>query len=164
MALFRKQAQDNQYDKLLGEVSISQPLSYKVMIYTFVIFVSIGISFLCFAKYNQKQTVTGYLLPTKGVIKNYSPGSVYVSKVFIKEGQAVTFEQPMFELEYRHTTNAGVDVNKALFNEISNQLKILLIKKRNTHQLYSMRSEEINQIIKEIDSKIISNKLQTDYK
>ncbi|MCG7498025.1 HlyD family secretion protein [Vibrio sp. Of7-15] len=147
MSIFRKEAVENQYNKLWGEVTLSQPLSYKVFSGLLIFIVISCFIFILNADYQKKQKVKGYLLPSKGVIKTYAPGSAYVSEVFIKEGQFIEEDTPMFKLEYKHGTASGTDLNDLLSEEIGNQLSIIQVQKSRTASVYENREQELNEKI-----------------
>lgn len=67
--LFRQQAVDEQKQRLYGEISLAQPLSiYTTAISIFLTILVIAV-FLYFSHYARKETVRGYLVPDKGIIK-----------------------------------------------------------------------------------------------
>ncbi|CCN81361.1 putative Type I secretion protein [Vibrio nigripulchritudo SFn27] len=160
MSLFRKEAVNNQHDKLWGEVSISQPISYKIFTWLLISMVVLSVTYLFLSDYHKKQRVRGFLLPTEGVIKTYAPGNAYVSELLVEEGQVVEQGQPMFKLEYRHSTNSGSDLNNLLSNELNNQLYIISKKKTRLQDVYKNRELEISRKVIGIDAQINLIKLQ----
>ncbi len=162
LSLFRKEVVKYQQDKLLGDVSISQPFSYTFLSLSFVVIVLCSFMYVLEADYHRKQRVQGYLLPTEGVIKLYAPGSAYVSSVFVEEGGNVDSNQPLFRLEYRHGTSSGVDLNRLLANEINNQLEIIETQKKKIISVYKSREEQLLQDIKDTGIQISLIELQKE--
>ncbi|MDO6581032.1 HlyD family efflux transporter periplasmic adaptor subunit [Photobacterium sp. 2_MG-2023] len=148
--MFRREAVNHQYNKLWGDVTLSQPLSHRAFFFLLVSIFLSGMFFIFNAEYKKKQTVSGYLLPNKGVIKTYSPGSVYVTEVFIQEGQYIEYGMPLFRLKYKHSTDLGIDLNDILSEEINKQLSIINDQKIRTHKLFENRKRAFNE---EINSK-----------
>jgi membrane fusion protein len=72
-SLFRKEVIRTQGERLLGEVTLSQPVSYYI--YCFFVFsiTFVALLFLAFNKYSRKQTVVGFLAPDNDIIRVYPP-------------------------------------------------------------------------------------------
>ena len=75
--MFRKQVLENQFDRTWGEVNITQPVKFKflVILITFIVFTVLV--FLFSSDYHKKQHVQGYLSPSTGVVKSYSPDLLF---------------------------------------------------------------------------------------
>ncbi|WP_299790175.1 hypothetical protein [uncultured Shewanella sp.] len=81
--MFRKQAVDAKKNKLHGDISLAQPLSIYCVVTTLVIVVAIVYIFLSFSNYTRKETVRGYIVPDKGVIKAYANRSGSIEKIHV---------------------------------------------------------------------------------
>jgi membrane fusion protein len=123
--MFRKQAVDNQFDKIWGEVNLTQALKYKVLVAAVTFMVITVLVFLFSADYHRKQRVQGYLTPSAGIIKAYAPEMVYVDEVLVKEGEVVQQDQPLVRLQFRRSLLSGQDMNQALREQLAQQLALL---------------------------------------
>ncbi len=86
MSLFRKEAVSHQSERLTGAITLVQPLSIKL---TVLILVSVAIAIVTFlftAEYSRKETVRGFLMPSKGVIQSLATqgGTIEVTHVHSK--------------------------------------------------------------------------------
>ncbi|GIU14103.1 hypothetical protein TUM4261_29170 [Shewanella sp. c952] len=93
--LFRRQAIDAQKQKLHGDISLAQPISIYTTSFTLVFIVSAIILFLSFSHYARKETVRGYLVPDKGLIKTYANRSGNIDKLHVSEGDIVKSGAPL---------------------------------------------------------------------
>ena len=87
--LFRKQAVDCQRDKLYGATLALRVPSFAHL--TFIM-ACVAVAILAFAfwgEYTRKEHVSGYLAPTKGLIKVFTPQAGTLTESRVLEGQAV---------------------------------------------------------------------------
>ena len=92
--LFRKQAVEAQKQKLHGEVSLAQPISIFVTAAILLAIIIAIVLFLSFSHYARKETVRGYLVPDKGLIKTYANRSGNVHVLHVREGDTVDKGSP----------------------------------------------------------------------
>lgn len=123
--LFRKQAVTAQQQKLHGEISLAQPLSLYITSSVIFIIVVVSGLFLSFSHYARKETVQGYLVPDKGVIKMYANTSGNVAKLHVTEGDKVTPGMPLATIIIRRSLISGAELSESLLNELSQQLDLL---------------------------------------
>lgn len=89
MSLFRKEAVSHQSERLTGAITLAQPLSIKL---TVLILVSVAIAIVTFLftdKYSRKETVRGFLMANKGVIKSFATQGGTVERLLVKDGDFV---------------------------------------------------------------------------
>jgi len=118
-SLFRKEAIEHQKERLLGDVLLFQPLSFKLLIGLIVAIVIAIILFLFCGSYARKETVSGFLLPDKGIAKIYAPQIGTISQVYVKEGQSVVAGQKLFSIITEHTAEEGHKVDNLLLEELA---------------------------------------------
>ncbi len=87
--LFRKEAIEGQVKPLTGNVLLTQPLSFSVIISVLVALVALALLVLANGQYSRKETVSGVLHPSKGIIKSYASISGRVELADISEGSVV---------------------------------------------------------------------------
>lgn len=121
MSLFRKEAVSHQSERLTGAITLAQPLSIKL---TVLILVSVAvavaiITFLFSAEYSHKETVRGFLIPNKGVIKSFANQSGSIEKLWIKEGDKVTKGQSLATLLVQQSNNEGIDLSAQLAEQLN---------------------------------------------
>ncbi|SQI40825.1 Colicin V secretion protein CvaA [Leminorella richardii] len=90
MGLFRQEALQAEKQKWLGNVILSTPLSLRFFTFFICVVIATVILFCLLFSYTRKQTVTGQLVPDKGVIKVYSQQYGVVIEKKVNEGDTVS--------------------------------------------------------------------------
>lgn len=124
-SLFRKQAVEAQKQKLHGDISLAQPLSiYNSAFIIFVVVTAIAV-FLSCSHYARKETVRGYLVPNKGLIKTFANRSGNVEKLHVSEGALVQEGDPLVTIVFRRSMTSGEELSESLIDELKQQLDLL---------------------------------------
>jgi len=121
-SLFRKQALDAQQHRLLGTISLAQPLSMSVVTLILLGLLTGIVTFLCFSEYARKETVKGYLKPEKGLIKAYTNRNGVIERLFVQEGTLVQAGQPLVSIISSQTLTSGEELSDKLSAELNKQL------------------------------------------
>lgn len=125
MSLFRKEAVSHQSERLTGAITLAQPLSLKL---TVLILVSVAVAIIAFlfsAEYSRKETVRGFLMPNKGVIKSFANQGGTIEKLWVKEGDIVSKGQSLATLLVRQSNSDGVDLSEQLSEQLNTQANLL---------------------------------------
>ena len=124
--LFRKEAISHQSERLTGAITLAQPLSIKV---TVIILVTVAFSIVTFlfnAEYSRKETVRGFLMPDKGVIKSFANQGGTIEKLWVKEGSTVVKGQPLATIIVQQSNSSGVDLSAQLTDKLNEQSHLIL--------------------------------------
>jgi membrane fusion protein len=148
MSLFRKQALEHQFNRIWGEVNLTQAVSYKILTGLIVALVATALGFLFSQDYHQKQSVSGYLVPSEGVITLYAPSTMYVAEVLVEEGDHVEINQPLLRLKSRTQIAQGMPVHLKIKQELWHRLQLLRDKREQLKALSASNTEETQQQIK----------------
>jgi len=141
MPLFRKEAISYQRQRLTGAVTLAQPLSIKL---TVVILISITIAIVAFlltAEYSRKETVRGFLMPNKGVIKSFASQGGTIEKLWIQEGDRVEKAQPLVTLVVHQNSADGLSLSTKLQQQLTSQL-LLLDDEINQYQTIQVKEKQ----------------------
>tara|TARA_R110002012_G_scaffold267048_2_gene450668 strand:+ start:62 stop:1318 length:1257 start_codon:yes stop_codon:yes gene_type:complete len=125
MSLFRKEAVSHQSERLTGAITLAQPLSIKL---TVLILVSVAVAIVAFlfsAEYSRKETVRGFLMPNKGVIKSFANQGGTIEKLWVKEGDKVTKGQSLATILVQQSNSEGVDLSEQLSDQLNTQANLL---------------------------------------
>lgn len=125
MSLFRKEAISHQSERLTGSITLAQPLSLKL---TVLILVSIAVAIIVFlfsAEYSRKETVRGFLMPNKGVIKSFANQGGTIEKIWVKEGDKVIKGQSLVTLLVQQSNSEGIDLSEQLTDQLNSQIYLL---------------------------------------
>lgn len=140
MSLFRKEAISHQSERLTGAITLAQPLSIKLIV---VILVSIAVAIVLFlfsAEYSRKETVRGFLMPNKGVIKSFANQGGTIEKLWVKEGDKVVKGQSLATLLVQQRNSEGIDLSAQLIDQLNAQ-SALLSEEINQHQ--TLQAQEL---------------------
>jgi len=125
MSLFRKEAVAHQSEKLTGTIILAQPLSIKVTVSIIVVIAITIVSFLFNAQYARKETVRGFLMPSKGVIKSFASQGGTIEKLWVKEGDIVIKGQPLATLIVQQNNSDGSALSSNIIKQLQAQLTLL---------------------------------------
>ncbi|MDO6506069.1 hypothetical protein Q4506_04220 [Colwellia sp. 4_MG-2023] len=125
MSLFRKEAITHQSTRLTGAITLAQPLSIKLTVTLIASVVIAIITFLFNAEYSRKETVRGFLMPSKGVIKSFANQSGTIDKLWVKEGDKVVKGQSLATIIVQQNNGKGVDLSIQLAEQLNAQENLL---------------------------------------
>ena len=123
--LYRQSAVDAQKQRLHGDVLLAQPMSIFLTVAILFISFSLLLVFLNYAEYSRKETVQGYILPDKGVIKSFSQREGIVKTVHVVEGQEVEKGEPLITISSKSKLENGLDLNQTVVNEFEKQYQYI---------------------------------------
>ena len=132
MSLFRKEAVSHQGERLTGAITLAQPLSIKLTVAILVSIACLVVVFLFNAQYSRKETVRGFLMPNKGVIKSFAAQGGTIEKLWVSDGDIVEKGQLLATLVIHQGNTDGVDLSQQLIKQINRQ-KSLLTDEINQH-------------------------------
>jgi membrane fusion protein len=113
-SLFRKEALDAKRGSWLGGISLAQPLALWVLTgFAALAALAIGL-FLAFGTYTRRSTVTGQLVPGKGMATVVSPASGVVARLEAAEGDRLRAGQRLAVVAVPRATPEGGDTQAAL--------------------------------------------------
>lgn len=124
-ALFRQQAVEAQKQKLHGDVSLAQPISLNISAFIILSIVIAILLFLSFSHYARKETVRGYLVPDKGLIKTFANRSGNVEILHVSEGDIVKKGSSLVTIILRRSMLSGEELSESLIDELRHQLVLL---------------------------------------
>ena len=125
MSLFRKEAVSHQSERLTGVITLAQPLSIKLTVIILVSITILIVLFLFNAEYSRKETVRGFLMPNKGVIKSFANQAGTIEKLWVKEGDKVTKGQSLATVVVQQSNSNGVNLSTQLLNQLNTQVSLL---------------------------------------
>ena len=120
-ALFRQQALDEQKDRLFGDVIITQPMSFSLITGGISLIVMLIILILLLGTYARRETVVGYMVPDKGLVKIYAPLQGVLSKQYIQEGQQINKGDRLLTISTLQDNEHGNDRDSILLEKLAQQ-------------------------------------------
>jgi membrane fusion protein len=117
--VFRKEALAHQQDRLKGEVIISQPLSYQALTLLLALSAAFALLYLVANDYTRRVNVSGFLVPTKGVVAVFAPQPGLLRELYVADGENVKQGTALFTMQTDRKTATG----NYLTQDILQQLK-----------------------------------------
>ncbi|WP_068814248.1 HlyD family secretion protein, partial [Xanthomonas translucens] len=112
--LFREEVMQARRTSWLGGISLVQPLQAWVFASAAAIAATSVVVFLCIGTYTHRSTVTGQLVPTKGLVTVMAPATGVVTRLDVREGQRVEAGQILAVVTVPRATLASGDTEAAL--------------------------------------------------
>lgn len=125
MTLFRQEAVAHQCERLTGAISLAQPLSIKLTTALLVLIASTIIAFLYFADYARKETVHGFLIPNKGIIKSYAMQAGIIEQLLVQEGDFVEKGEPLIHFLVLQKNTDGHILSEQMILELTKQIALI---------------------------------------
>ncbi|MEM9623254.1 MAG: HlyD family efflux transporter periplasmic adaptor subunit [Pseudomonadota bacterium] len=125
-ALFRLEAVRFANDTMPAEVSLRQPLSFRVLTILGALLLAVIVVALLSGDYTRKETVRGYIEPDGGVVSVFPvQRDGRVSRVLVQQGESVEQGQALLQLILPQHTGQGTDVADDLRAELKHQQQLL---------------------------------------
>ncbi|WP_037082870.1 HlyD family efflux transporter periplasmic adaptor subunit [Pseudoxanthomonas sp. J35] len=112
--LFRREALDARRSSWLGGIQLAQPVRLWMLTLGAAIAASAVILFLVLGTYTRRSTVTGHLVPTRGLSTVVAPARGVVGSVEVQEGDRVRAGQPLAVVTVPRATPGNGDTLAAL--------------------------------------------------
>jgi membrane fusion protein len=119
--LFRPEALAFQRQGEFGEIVLLQPLSARLLFWSFAVTFGLILAFLCTAHYARKETVTGYLVPSAGIARIFVPRAGTVAAVHVAEADEVKQGDALLTVRIDATTEDGRNVDAMLLESLARQ-------------------------------------------
>ena len=124
-SLFRRQALEQQGERLWGELVISQPVSHLLLTLFLTLVITLTLVYLCLNQYSRKQAVQGFLAPDKGLVSVVAPTAGSLANLYIQQGEKVKTGQLLFEVRRERQLEGGEPVSRRLLKQLELQEQAL---------------------------------------
>jgi len=151
---FRKEAISAQADTLFGAPLIAQTPRLVVLV---VALVSASASFLAFAgwaQYTRKEHVVGYLAPTRGLIKVFTPQAGTVLERRVAEGQTVRQGEVLLVVSSERSSASTRDAQAAVLGELAERRESLHREQDKQAEIDGLSAAAIEQRIRGLNAEI----------
>ncbi len=106
-SLFRPEAVEHNTRRLAGEVLLAAPLPAKLMGLLLAALVLAAAIFAGFATYARTASLSGWLIPDRGLIRAAAPATGLIQKVLVTEGDVVPEGQRLAQIALAAETEGG---------------------------------------------------------
>lgn len=161
--LFRREALEQRQARRFGSPLAIAPLSFKLFTaFVLLIVAAIG-CFLYWGTYTNKQTVTGYILPSKGLITLYAPQRGTLVARYTHLGETVHKGEPLYKITLQRSTQTTANVNAALMKNYDTRIagirsRSRLAKSLETTKIAQLRSQQHDL---QLESRRLQDQLKT---
>lgn len=166
--MFRKEVIEHMTRSLQGDVLLVQPFSYKLLTTLLLLIVAIGMTTLLVGNFNRTESVQGYIVPNKGIIRIFPNSTGSVLTVEVNEGDYVQQGDVIATVYTGKTSSSGnsrsviskanIDQEISLLKEKSISLKAetQIQQKQLTNKMTGLEKEKaLNQkALKQIDQRL----------
>ncbi len=125
LPLFRKSAIDQQRERLHGELILTQPVSFTLIIFFLTCIIVVALAFLIMNDYSKKESVFGYLVPDRGVVDIFTPQQGLLLHMNVFEGMPVGENDNLFSVLIDQSVMGGKYIGRQLLDELNTQEKYL---------------------------------------
>lgn len=123
--LFRPEVLRRQAESGIGEAIEIVPLSHLAFASFFVLIVLVAAAYAALAGYSRKETVSGVIAPSRGVIRVMAPRPGTITEMWVAEGDAVAEDQVLLQVVAEETNVSGTGSDTAVLNALREQRTIL---------------------------------------
>jgi len=116
--LFRKEAIENNTQRLLGSVLLLSPISFWVATLLLTLIVGVIATLLVFGSFARREAVSGYLVPDKGIVWVYPQYNGIINQYYISDGQQINKGDNLVEINTERGTKDSLSVHQQLLNRL----------------------------------------------
>jgi len=122
-SLFRREVLEACRASRLGSISLAQPLPTRWLTAAAVLVAAIVVAFLCVGSYSRRSSVTGQLVPSRGLATVLAPATGVISRLEVDEGARVHAGQVLGVLSVPSATLTNGDTQAALVRHLSKRVQ-----------------------------------------
>jgi membrane fusion protein len=141
--LFRNEALEAHQDKLHGETLRAPAPALRWLTGAAALVAAIIIGFAFWGQFTRKEHVAGYLAPTKGLIKIFTPQSGTVLEKRVTEGQAVKQGDVLLVISSERATASTHEAQAEILTQLRQRRDSLLREQSRQPQLDSLAASEL---------------------
>lgn len=160
--MINKEVEAIRRQEMLGPISVVVPLSHWLSSMLAFILGSTTLLFLVFGHYTRRETVTGQLVPSAGLLKIAAASAGTITQLYVREGQTVKAGDKLFELTgHLYSTNFG-ETHAIIAQKLNAQRSELKSDLQQQEKLLRQRDASLRRQIKLLKSELIQVKGQLD--
>ncbi|HSQ10667.1 MAG TPA: HlyD family efflux transporter periplasmic adaptor subunit [Burkholderiaceae bacterium] len=154
-SLFRQEAIDAQREKLLGEVSLAQPVPMWIFTTLAVAFAAALVAFSIWGEYARRERVDGFLALDSGAARILAPEPGTVAELLAREGDEVEAGQPLIRLSFERGTASGVTSGELVQREIGERIAGLEREQQQVKLLGQQQADALRRKIADLERELL---------
>ena len=152
--LFRHKALAARRQQALGDVLQVQPLAPRVLTLIAMALACALIAFGYWGEYTRKAHVTGYLVPTAGLIKIYSRETGTIVDKQVSEGQQLSKGDVLFVVSMERRSSESIDTQGAAIAELAQRRSTLSAEILQHDELIVLQDRSLRQRISAMEGEL----------
>jgi membrane fusion protein len=160
--LFRSEVFLSRQNQLYGDVLIARSPTSNLLV-GFAALFTIGL--VCFAiwgQYTRKEHVAGYLSPTQGLIKVFTPQIGTVLEKHVNEGQAVKQGDVLLVISSERSTSTTREAQADMLAELRQRRDSLRLEQIKQREIDALNGNSIAERIRGLENEIRESRVQQD--
>lgn len=153
-SLFRSEALENKQDRLHGEVLIARSPTIRFFVWISVLFAIAVACFAIWGQYTRKEHVVGYLAPTRGMIRLFTPQIGIVLEKYVTEGQIVEKGEALLVISSERATRTTGETQAAMLAELRQRRDSLQLERSKQQEIDALTSNSIAGRIRGLEAEI----------
>jgi membrane fusion protein len=141
--LFRQEVIEAKRGEWLGSIIVATPLSRWALTTLALILAAAIMLFLLLGHYTRRETVTGQLVPNRGVLTVAAPGVGTVTRLLVRGGQHVEAGDALLELSSKQDSTALGDTYTLVAQQLDIQRARLRSDLANQNQLATQQADAL---------------------
>ncbi|RQP25220.1 HlyD family secretion protein [Piscinibacter terrae] len=160
--LFRPAAIAAQCNTLYGDTSIARGPRTSLLVVAALLAVLSLIAFAVWGQYTRKEHVLGYLAPTSGLIKVYTPQTGTVLEKRVSEGQAVRQGDVLMVISSERSSTSTRDAQAAVLAQLGERRDSLKREQDKQAQIDQLAAASVQQRIRGLSAEIEQARAQLE--
>jgi membrane fusion protein len=152
--LFRHEVIDARRERALGDLLLVQPVSTIVLTAVAVGLASTLIAVTFWGEYTRKEHVSGYLVPTTGLIKVYSREVGTIVEKRVSEGQKVSKDDVLYVVSMERRSTDSLDTQAAAMAELRQRRESLNTELAQQGRIATIEAQSLRQRIASMESEL----------
>jgi membrane fusion protein len=150
----------------MGRVVLKQPISISILTITLVLFLVVFIYFLSTTKYARKETVNGFLVPDKGIVRIHSNRSGVIEHILVREGDRVEAGDLLVQIRNSESLTSGVELSGELVTQTFEQIQALKEQTAALKQLHDTNIVSLKSQVRQLTNSknVLQNTIETNGK
>lgn len=154
--LFRKEISEQQQQRLLGSISLAQPLSIYLWSSALLGLLALVLSLLLFAEHHRKENVQGFLVPDKGLIRVRSTLAGSIANIHVREGQKVAEGDILISILRSRNSAEGTELGGLLADRLQQRIALTEERIEQNRKLLDTKVESNQSLIASLQGKILN--------
>ncbi|SHN41802.1 membrane fusion protein [Duganella sacchari] len=166
--LFRPEAVAHKNQRLHGAIVLASTWSYLALTLFFCIIVVAVFIFAFTHGFTRKETVSGIVVPDRGVVRIAAPQSGVITGIQAKEGDLLQVGDPVFVLTSERTSTKGdtqAAINEALSSRmgyLNKEIQHQGVQSGNKEKEIHQRLDNLNASLKQLDGELALQRRKAD--